>query len=149
MFVVVNILTGFRNATLDYSFQFSFLIMHFFVNKLMNRKFCHYLNVWKKNAVRKLNWLRHFRCSNIVVYTETLVFPLPMNVSPSKAMTACNKRQNDCQKGQPFLFGTFWFLFCTFWFCRCSTHYNVFCQLCGLNFKALNVFLQSILCQFS
>ena len=90
--------------------------------------------------VRKFNWLRHFQCSNIVVYTENLVFPLQMNVSTLKAMIASNKHQNDCQKGQSILFGMFWVLFCTFWFCRCSTHYNGFWRLCGWNFKALNVF---------
>ena len=94
--ILVNILTDFRNGTLDYSFQF-FL----------------------------------------------------MNVSPLKAKTDCNKRQNDCQKGQQILFNMVWVLFYTFWCCLCSTNYNGFWQLCGWNFRALNVFLYPILWQFS
>ena len=63
-------------------------------------------------------------------------------------MTACNKSHNDCQKGQPILFEMFWVLFYTFWFCLCTTHYNRFWQLCGWNFRSLNVFLLPILLQF-
>lgn len=103
----------------------------------------------KKFAVQK-NLLRYVKCSNHVESTERVSF-LSMNVSPSKASTACNNVQTIDRKGNPFCWACFEFSFLisSFGSFQPITVCVFEKKIISSNYKALHVVLPSIHCNFS
>ena len=66
----------------------------------------HRLHAGMYEITNKSQQLGRYCCH---IHTQKLVYTkIPYQwMSPLEVMTACNKRQNDCQKGQPTAFDMF------------------------------------------